>query len=302
MTKTISQADTNYSRLLKDFRSASQTAEVGNLIRYHEFGRLFDLFCEGLERATYGERKVDVLVEDLTAAGIFREGEDARRRLYWSRGVYRAYPDVQMVTQMGERGMTVTHLKALLGVSEALRPEAQRMLLRDGKVVPTREFVEKVQELCKQSIREGAKLAVAEHQAAKEVTFVADAETAPEETEAVAEGASTELAVPASTDAPVPEAATSASRAKEKDPVSQKPIKSLESLVIKVTSLIPDALVSVRGKTKEGFDSEPARKRFYEGLRNLRVGIRDLIEPLQVLLADLESEIGSSAEEMPRGE
>jgi hypothetical protein len=301
MANALTPADAAYSKLLTEFGSISHSAEQANLHRYHEFGRLFHAFCEGMERASYGERKVDILAEDLVARGVFREGEDATRRLHWARGVYRTYPDFEVLSQLAERGFTVTHLKALLGVSDSIREKAQQTLIRDGKVIPTREFIEEVKNLCKGSLRENARLATSDTPEAVgvepqgEVLFASEGDDefdgGPQETEV--------LDTPSPDDAPIPEAATARERVAEAGPTSQKPIKTMESLIVKVTALVPDAVVAIRGRAREGFDSDPARRKFYEQLRNLRVGIRDVLEPLQVLLSDIDDELGSSAEERP---
>lgn len=302
MANALSTADAAYSKLLKQFVTASQSGELANLSRYHDFGRLFDTFCEGMERAAYGERKVEVLIEDLTGAGIFREGEDARRRLYWARGVYRTYPDFETLAQLGERGFTVTHLKALLAVSDGIREKAQSLLLKGGKVIPTREFIEGVQNLCKESVRDTARIATAvspsaPERAPDEVVF-----TPEDSLDSLFDGGPTATAEVPNQGAPIPAAATSSDRVREAGPTSQKPIKTMESTIIKATSLVPDVVVAVRGRAREGFDSEPARRKFYEQLNNLKVGIRDLMQPLQVLLSDIDDELGSSAEQRPAGE
>ena len=296
---SLTPTDNAYSQLLRQFGKVWKDGEFANIRRYHGLGDLFNTFCGGMDRAAYGERKVDHLVEDLTQAGIFREGEDGRRRLYWARGVYRVYPDAAVLDQLAERGLTVTHLKALLSVSDTLRPQAEQLLLRGGKVVPSREFITSIEKLCSNTVRDEAQAAIAtgapipaQAPAAEDEGIVIGPDTAQGD-------GGPELQTPTAADAHIPEAA--ATRGVGDDaPTSQRAIKDMDKALIRVMALVPDVVISVRGRAREGFDSDPARRKFYESLRNIQVAIHDLAEPLTVLAANIGDELGSDVDAVPR--
>lgn len=297
----VANPDNTYAQVIRKFVAAWKEGEAANIRRYYDLGRLFDEFCGGVERAVYGEKAVDNLLQDLSDLGVFKEGEDGRRRLYWARGVYRTYPDFSTLEQLSERGFTLTHLKALLGVSDNLRTQAEQLLLRNGKVIPTREFVEGVAKLCQDAVRNRAQAVTATE--TREANVVA---TEPPEDEVTDDPAmegdgGPVLTTPTPEDAPVP-AAAQQRPVTEAAPVSQRPIKDMDKALTRVMALVPEVLITVKGKAQEGFDSEVARRKYMEQLRTLVVEIRDLREPLTVLISEIEGELGTDLDAIPATE
>jgi len=279
----LSVADKSYKALLDKFAAAYRGGEADNLKRYHNIGELFDTFTEGAERNTYGERTVDQLTEDLAERGLLADIKDGKRFLYWARSIYEDYPDVDDLMTLAEQGFTVTHAKSLFVLDEEFRAKVvARLANADGTIVSTRELDAIIKEEARgKAVETIAKIAAP----AKEDTSgfppaegEGDGPVAgtPEETKPDAKAEKEPAKKPASV-----------ARAEPMEiPHPLKTLASMEKLISRAITEVPDVLIVLKEMTKRGFDSDSAQKKFREHVANLKSALQSVIEPLQILLEE----------------
>ncbi len=284
----LSVADKSYKALLDKFATTVRGHESDNLKRYHSIGELFNEFTSGVDRNTYGERTIDQLAEDLTERGLLGDIKDGKRFLYWAKSIYDDYSDVDDLIALAEHGFTVTHAKSLFVLDEEFRARVvARLANPDGSIISTRELDTVIKEEARgKAIESVAKIATS----AKE----APSGFPPAEGEGEGPVAGT----------PVEESSKAATKAKEesKKPASVaraepaaiphplKTLSSMEKLISRAITEVPDVLIVLKEMSKRGFDSDKAQKNFKEHVANLKAALQSVIEPLQILLEETKSE------------
>ena len=278
----LSVADKSYKALLDKFAATVRGHEVDNLKRYHSIGELFNTFTSGAERNAYGERTVDQLAEDLTERGLLGDIKDGKRFLYWAKSIYDDYSDVDDLIELAEHGFTVTHAKSLFVLDEEFRARVvARLANPDGSIISTRELDAVIKEEARdKAIEAVAKIATPEKK--EEPSGFPPAEGpgegpiagTPVEEPKKAEKAKEESKKPASV-----------ARA-EPTPIPHplKTLSSMEKLISRAITEVPDVLIVLKEMNKRGFDSDKAHKNFKEHVANLKAALQSVIEPLQILL------------------
>jgi len=278
----LSVADKSYKALLDKFAAAVRGGEADNLKRYHSIGELFDTFAEGAERNTYGERTVDQLAEDLTERGLLVDIKDGKRFLYWARSIYEDYPDVDDLMTLAEQGFTVTHAKSLFVLDDEFRAKVvARLANPDGSIISTRELDAVIKEEARgKAVESIAKIATPKKEDASGFP------PAEGEGEGPVAGTPVEEAKPAVKAEKEPaKKPASVARAEPMDiPHPLKTLASMEKLISRAITEVPDVLIVLKEVTKRGFDSDSAQKKFREHVANLKSALQAVIEPLQILL------------------
>lgn len=283
----LTKEDKSYKTLLDKFAAAVRGGEADNLKRYHSIGELFNAFTEGAERNTYGERTVDQLAEDLAERGLLADIKDGKRFLYWAKSIYDDYSDVDSLVELAERGFTVTHAKSLFVLDEEFRARVvERLANPDGSIISTRELDAVIKEEARgKAVEQIAKIATkeapsgfppVEGEGPIAGTPVEEEKGKPAVKEAVKEPAKK------------PATVTRAEPIEIKNPL--KTLSSMEKLISRAITEVPDVLIVLKEIGKRGFDSDSAHKKYLEHVANLKAALQSVIEPLQILLEETKSE------------
>jgi len=282
----LSVADKTYKALLDKFAATARGGEADNLKRYHGIGELFNEFTEGVPRNAYGERTVDQLAEDLSDRGLLVDIKDGKRFLYWAKSIYDDYSDVDDLMALAEHGFTVTHAKSLFVLSDGLRAKVMAKLAHeDGTIVSTREL----DSIIKEEARDKAITKIAEVSSPKAETTSGFPPV--EGGEGPVAGTPEEAKAP---EAKKPEEKAKPANVERAEPIAiphpLKTLASMEKLISRAITEVPDVLIVLKEMTKRGFDSDRAQKNFKEHVANLKSALQAVIEPLQILLDETKSE------------
>lgn len=279
----VPEKDIKYETVLERFAKVQSLIDNANMERYHKIGEIFNDFCDGIERNSYGDNTVQKLADDLQVRGVLSDIVNPVRYLYWARGIYAFDPSYKKLAELSKRGFTVTHAKMIFSLDEKIRGKMLLAFLSSDQVPSTRELEPQIRLLNVSSAAQEV------HALATDPTPAAPV-AAPDVAPAAA---SVPAAAPASTgmvDAPAPtdkpDAASKVGKVEREDDTPVSPLKSLnmlEKLVSKVVIGIPDAFIAIRTAEKKGFDSDKAQKNYATLLSNLRSAVSATVEPLAEL-------------------
>jgi len=301
---TVAVQDRRYDALLGRFATQVQQGQIDTLRRNHKIGELFAEFANGISSKKYGERNAEKLASDLSDRGVLTV-QNPTRYLYFCKKLCDRYPDFAVLEQLGEKGFTLAHAKLLDGLAEEHRPTIETQMLREGRMISTRELDEVIKSHTREAVITNAQASTQTLTDTEEAPAESTAPVATEGEETAAVDDPTTSTEPAADDAAAPsDAEIPATVPRTGAPARERSIKSplkvmeqLDRSLLKTASLVPDAAIVVREAAKIGFDSDNAHKRHREKLQQVCATIRAVKEPLEALLAAINSE--EAAAEIP---
>jgi hypothetical protein len=314
-TPAAPAGERRYQAMLEKLTKQARAVEVNNLRRYHSMGLLFTEFVNGLDSKKYGSATVERLSQDLADSGVLNDVRDPTRFLYWSKNLSDCYPDFEDLEEMSRLGFTVSHAKHLFTLAPEIRQRVERQMVRDGRMISTRELADLVSELNTQIKLENSQAAAEESRARREGTDdqeqpaetadtpaeqVAGAGDAPAEPAEADEPGNPELPTPEAGDRPEGVPATGAPTRERTIRSPLKVLRGIEKSMMQVHTGLADTFIVVRESAQIGFDSDTAHTKYVDQLRKVRTASQAMIEPVQELLRTLSEEI--DAAEVPTGE
>jgi hypothetical protein len=159
--KVLTPEERRYATLVEKISDICKGAETENLHRYHKIGSLVRKFIESSKKkadgnAEYGESVIIKLGQDLQDRGVLADVKDTKRFLYWALNLSDRYPEWEMLEKLAERGFSVTHAKLLISASPEIAEEVSEEMIKDGKVISTRDLDALIQEKGSTAVAERA--------------------------------------------------------------------------------------------------------------------------------------------------
>lgn len=304
----LSAAQQYYFNTVKSMVELYRYAEVSNLRRLHDLGKLFSDFKTRAAREEDEDFTVDHLVADLRAAGAFPDIVHPRRMLYWGLSFYENYPDIATLEDLAARGFTATHVKQLLMTTAETRKVVEgKMFTAAGRIVSTRELVDIISQETKGAVDARIELLEQDGIITVEPTAVPRAVAVPyvepagityhaEEEDVVVDATPTaDEAIPDAgpTATPVPVGANpSAAGEKVYTKAPSAVIKACGKTLTKVQNQMADLAIAVREFQQIGYNSDPQLKKVQGEFRELRADMQktvQLIDAMDKAIADEQS-------------
>lgn len=283
--------DMSYRTIVIKFIDQMQTLEGMNLLRYHQVGRLFTEFLEGLTRGSFIGASVEQLGKDLQQNGVLTDIRDAPRMLYYAKSVYAAHPDAQQLIALAKQGFSLTHSKLLMGCPQTVQDAVLEKALVNGRFIPTKQFMALITE------ESGSKVSPAEILMAigrEEPTPTDGGPRAPDV--AVPVDVRPDLPgnapLPTPTPSPGPAAATTNTIEPERTVAPAKTLKTVNSLLDKLTVALPDVFILVK-ESRRGSDNIPAHDTYLATIADVSVAAKGVRSVLSELISAIDDEVGA---------
>jgi hypothetical protein len=260
----------NYDAVVDQAVSLIRTVETSALVTEWMLGGIVASFVEAQGTKKYGNKSIQTLADDLQAKGVLTDHRYPVRILYLAKQLHEKLTKEKLAAYV-ERGITRTHVRALLSLPDGTVEDVMEQLFTDGKVVSTREareIIEREATVAKAKEVEATVQAVKEEAKAEEAPmFVASEE--PEGSE------------PAKTpkaEKPKPSAAEPTTKVG-----ALKAIKDFDKSAEKTLSQVAAALEALHFASKKGFDSNRANKNFRTSVSNCTHLVTTLLKVLPEL-------------------
>lgn len=302
MASTPSTDDRRYEALVGRIVQNCQEAEANNLKRYHKIGELFVEFLQRSDQGYYGAASADKLAEDLQEKGVLQEISNVRRWLYHAKALFETYT-LEKLEELSERGFTASHAKKLFPCSEEVRRQVEAQLIRDGRVIPTRELDDLVRNVNQDRIAQAAADAAEESRTDREEAEPENVDDQLEEPDTVEEQAAEEPIPAEAGDDERPDGVPATGRPTITEPSVKNPLKVLKEMnknITRVNTLIPQVFIVIREASQIGFESDAACERHLKQLRELQAGIRAMVPPITEVETSVSEELQAS--ELPAEE
>jgi hypothetical protein len=285
-------------------QSGERPVEIVELGETEIEEQLFNEFIDGIGSRRYGDATVDQLAADLKERELLPGVDDTRRFLYWAKNFFDAYPDVARIDDLVKIGFTITHAKPLFSLDRETREAITPLLIRDGRMVSTRDLREILAAHGQQKLKDRAEKAVQDYKEAvaepvEELTPPTDDEPTPAADDDELEPADTPTGdEPATDETPAAPRAERPARARTTPTVRERTVRnpmkilnSVEKSLMKVAAAIPDTFIVLRESAQIGFDSEVAQQKYLTCLRALKAAAQVVMEPLMELVRNVDTEV-----------
>lgn len=257
-----------YENVVEQAAKLIRNVETSALVAEWALGDIVAEFVKAQGTKTYGSKTIQTLADDLQAKGVLTDHRYPVRILYLAKQLREKFTQEKLAAYV-ERGVTRTHVRALLSIPDGTVEQVMEQLFTDGKVVSTRE--------ARDIIDREANIAKAKE---VEATVHATKEEAPmfvaaEETEGEPNPTKTEKA---KAEKPKPTASEPTTKVG-----ALKSIKDFDKAAEKTLSGVAAALEAIHFAQKKGFDSDKAQKNFRTSVSNCTHLVTSLLKVLPEL-------------------
>jgi hypothetical protein len=262
----------NYDAVVDQAVTLIRTVETSALVTEWMLGGIVASFVEAQGTKKYGNRSIQTLADDLQAKGVLTDHRYPVRILYLAKQLHEKLTKEKLAAYV-DRGITRTHVRALLSLPDGTVEDVMEQLFTDGKVVSTREareIIEREATVAKAKEVEATVQAVKEEAKAEEAPmFVASEEP---------EGDDPAKTPKPKAEKPKPSAAEPTTKVG-----ALKAIKDFDKSAEKTLSQVAAALEALHFAGKKGFDSDKAQKNFRTSVSNCTHLVTTLLKVLPEL-------------------
>lgn len=267
-TNVTAQATKSYDDVVDQAANLIRNVETSALVAEWALGDIVANFVAAQGTRTYGTKSVQTLADDLQAKGVLTDHCYPVRILYLAKQLREKFAQEEIAAFVS-RGVTRTHVRALLSVPDGTVEEVMEKLFTEGKIVSTREARDIIER--EATIAKAKEVEATVHEKTAEAPMFVASEDPTEE----APTTKTEKTVP---DKPKPSASEPTTKVG-----ALKAVKDFDKSAEKTLSQVAAALEAIHFAEKKGFDSDRANKNFRTSVSNCTHLVTSLLKVLPAL-------------------